>query len=110
MHSSNSILNNVKQVNSETQRLSLMKAYSQEKALGLSKEQTDKVSVSFEVYPMYIFEGIKEPIIRNEKICGCYGYDMKISEDKIDKALSCIKDTEMRLKIQHILKSFHKRY
>jgi hypothetical protein len=40
-----------------------------------------------------------------EKYVGI-GHPLKISEDKIDAALADIKDVEMRLKIETIVKSF----
>lgn len=75
---------------------------------GISKDLLDSITVGFNLNPTYIYKDIPEPVIRNNKICGCYSQSMKLTEDKIDTALSDIQDVEMRLKIESIVKSFTK--
>lgn len=76
----------------------------------ISQEQLNLITKKFCLYPTYIFKGVNEPFIENGKVCGYYGQYMKISEDKIDKALDDIKDIEMKFKIEEIVKSFECEY
>ena len=75
---------------------------------GITQKQLEAISVDFSLYPTYIYKDIYDPIIKNGEICGYHCQDMRLSEDKIDKALADIKDIETRLKIDKILKSFEK--
>lgn len=77
---------------------------------GIIQKQLEAISVDFSLYPTYIYKDIYEPIIKNGDICGYHCQNMRLSEDKIDKALADIKDIEMRLKIEKILKSFERAY
>lgn len=78
---------------------------------GVLQEQLDQITKKFQVYPTYVFEGVNEPLIENDKVCGYYGGRyLEISEDKIDKALADIKDIEMKFKIEAIIKSFKVKY
>ena len=77
---------------------------------GISQDSLDNITIVFELYPTYIYKDIHEPIIKDDKICGHYGQFMELSEDKIDKALADIKDVEMRLKIERVMKSFPETY
>lgn len=77
---------------------------------GVSQSSLDDISVVFQLYPTYVFKGLYEPIIENGEYRGYYGKDMKLSEDKIDKALSDIKDAEARIKFERIIKSFECKY
>lgn len=77
---------------------------------GVSQDLLDNITIVFELYPTYIYKDIYEPIIRNDTICGHYGHCMELSEDRIDKAIMDIKDVEMRLKIESVMKSFTKTY
>lgn len=77
---------------------------------GVSQKQLNQITKKFCLYPTYVFKGINEPLIENGKVCGYYGHPLKISEDKIDAALADIKDVEMRLKIETIVKSFKEIY
>lgn len=76
----------------------------------VSQEQLNCITKKFCLYPTYIFKGVDEPLIENGEVCGHYGQYLKISEDKIDKALEDIKDIEMKLKIEAIVKSFKYEY
>lgn len=77
---------------------------------GILQEQLDQITKKIQIYPTYVFKGVNEPLIKNGKVCGYYGHYLKISEDKIDSALADIKDAEMRLKIEVIVKSFKEEY
>lgn len=77
---------------------------------GVSQDSLDYITISFKIYPTYIYKNIYEPIIKGGKICGCYGQEMEMTEDKIDMALSDIRDIDMRLKIERVLKSFESKY
>lgn len=78
---------------------------------GILQEKLDQITEKFKIYQTYVFEDINELRIKNGKSCGCYcGQDLKISEDRVNKALEDIKDIEIRLKIEAIIKSFSKVY
>ena len=77
---------------------------------GVTEEGLDAIVVEFCLYPTFVYKDIYEPIIRNEEITGSYCTSMKIKENEIDKALKDIKDVQMRLKIERVLKSFEKKY
>ena len=77
---------------------------------GITQKQLEAISVDFSLCPTYIYKDIYNPIIKNGEICGYHCQDMRLSENQIDKALADIKDIEMRLKIDKILKSFEKVY
>lgn len=77
---------------------------------GVEKEELEKITTIFYLYPTYVYEDIYEPIIENDKIIGYYCDDMKLSEKEIDMALEEITNVKTRLKIEKILKSFEKVY
>lgn len=72
---------------------------------GLTQEYLEKISVYFDLYPTYVYEGINAPIIKNGKICGGYSAPLKLAENDIDAALADIQNIEMRLKIEKVLKA-----
>lgn len=77
---------------------------------GVSREQLNQITKKFCLYSTFIFKGVPEPLIKNGKIDGYYGSDLKLSEEEIDKVLEYIKDVEMRYKFEAIIKSFERIY
>lgn len=72
----------------------------------VTKEQLDSITDTFEMYPKYVFENIKHPVIEDGKVRGYTTANLELSEDIIDTALNDIQDIEMRLKLEAIIKSF----
>ena len=72
---------------------------------GLTQEYLEKISTYFDLYLTYVYEGINAPIIKNGKICGGYSAPLKLAENDIDAALADIRNIEMRLKIERVLKA-----
>lgn len=72
---------------------------------GVSRKYQEKISTYFNLYSTYVYEGINAPIIRDGKLCGGYSTPLKIAENEIDAALADIKNDEMRIKFEHVLKA-----